>query len=167
MDRLALRAQNEKRKACGLAEIGGQGLQSTLQRGWYYGAGDFKEELLDVAGRSIKKLVSSPFGQKSYRGAEVRDHGEREAEAVLNAGLSVFGLTPAGLAASRKGAPEKALIAREIRRRTSVPLSWITGRLQMGTTANIRRACQLLEPKLKSDRSLRKLESKFMRELPA
>ena len=53
--RIEDRMKREAAAKCGLAEIGGQGLQSTLQRGWYYGPETFREWLLEKAGELLGK----------------------------------------------------------------------------------------------------------------
>ena len=166
VSRLEERTLNEKRKECGLAEIDGQGLQSTLRRGWCYGTSDFKEHLLEVADTALKKLRDSPFGQQNYRGADTADHDEKEAKTLLDSGLAALGIKQKDLEKMPKGAPEKALVAREIRKRTSVPLAWITNELRMGTTANVRQACTALDARLKKSPPLRKSEKRLLSKIP-
>jgi len=77
VERLAERALGEKRDECGLAQIEGQSLQSTLRRGWCYGTDAFKERLLRVAEAALEKKAGSGKAAANYRGQEIRDHGTR------------------------------------------------------------------------------------------
>ena len=83
VDRLAVRALSEKARDCGLSEIAGQGLQSSLWRGWCYGSPTFKERLLEIAEDLLNRRSSPRRGGKNYSEAEVCDHAERMAEEQL------------------------------------------------------------------------------------
>ncbi len=141
--RLAERAAREGAEECGLAEVEGQGLQSTLRRGWVYGGAGFKEKVLELADAVLRRRSRSPGG--SYSGAEIADHGERRARAIVGAGLAEFGLAAGDLAGLPKGAWQKALVALKIRRETAVPLAWIADELAMGSTSNVSVSCAKME----------------------
>ncbi len=49
------------------------------------------------------------------------------------AGLKRLGWTGAMLAVRRKGDPRKVELAQELRRKTTMPMVWIAGRLCMGS----------------------------------
>ena len=58
---------------------------STLRRGWFFGSQEFREMLLKFA---AKKLAGRAKRKADgYQGAELRDHGKRRAERILQAGL--------------------------------------------------------------------------------
>ena len=83
VERVALRAQREKLEDCGLAEIEGQGLQSTLRRGWCYGSPTFKERMLAIAEDVLSRRSPKRDRSKNYRGADSNDYGMRRAEAII------------------------------------------------------------------------------------
>ncbi len=74
VERVAQRAQVEKLEECGLAEIAGQGLQSTLRRGWCYGSPTFKERMLAFAEDLLSRRSTKRDRSKIYRGAEANDY---------------------------------------------------------------------------------------------
>ena len=137
--RIEDRMKREAAAKCGLAEIGGQGLQSTLQRGWYYGPETFREWLLEKSGELLGKRSQL---RSNYHGDEIKAHGENEALTLLTAGLAAAGINAADLAALPKSHPVKVVIASQIRRQTAVPLAWIAQQLHMGTPSNVSHACR-------------------------
>lgn len=143
IERLEARAQEEVAAKCGLSLIEGQSLQSTLRRGWCYGSELFKERMLAIADGALMKRRRS--SRNNYHGEELRDHGKSRAEAIFKEGLKLFGLQEQALAALRKNALEKTVIAWKISRETSVPHAWIAGRLRMGNPANVSRAVRTVE----------------------
>ncbi len=92
--------------------------------GWYFGTEVFREELL--------KKLNLGGRRESFSGDAMRQHDEQEAERLVRAGLQCLHLSEDELAALRKGADEKALLAWLVRRHTSVPNAWIAERLKMG-----------------------------------
>ena len=161
VERVALRAQREEVERCGLAEIDGQGLQSTLRRGWCYGSPTFKERMLELAEDLLSRRSSRRKASKNYRGEEVNDHGERRANEVVRAGLEAFGLEDEDLESMKKSADEKALIASLIREGTTVRLEWITKKLKMGSVANVTRACVAIAERLPKERALRRSRNRI------
>ncbi len=153
--RLAERAAREGAEECGLAEIDGQGLQSTLRRGWVYGSASFKEKMLEAADAVLRGRSRAPGG--SYSGRDVADHGERRARAIVGAGLADFGLEACDLPGMAKGAEEKVLIALKVRRETSVRLAWIAAELSMGSPSNVSVCCAKMEVRLAGERRLRRV----------
>jgi len=167
VERLAQRALEEKRDECGFAQIEGQSLQSTLRRGWCYGTDAFKEAMLRLAEKDLRAKSGAARGNKNYRGQEIRDHSTRNAEQVLAAGLRAFRLTAEDLKSLPKAAPQKAVIAREIHARTSVPLAWIAERLHMGSTSNVSQASRRLAASPTTDPAVKKRERQFLSRLPS
>ncbi len=160
--RLARRAELEKAEECGLAEIAGQGLQSTLRRGWCYGSEAFKERMLEKAEELLQRRSSPSKKSKNYAGEEIRDHGVRRAERIARCGLEVFGLGEEDLPNIPKDADEKALTALLIRGETTVPLAWIAERLGMGSTSTVTRASIAIGERLKKDRALKSARKKII-----
>ena len=119
-------------ESCGKGNVEGQGLQSTLQRGWYWGSEEFKERLL----RRLKKIPTK--SNRGYRyGAQAQDHSEKRAEALLSEGLRHHGLNKEKLAELRGSHPIKAELAWILFSRTSVNQAWMAKRLGISNAANV------------------------------
>ena len=161
VERLAIRAHREKRDECGLAEIDGQGLQSTLRRGWCYGSATFKEKMLGFAEDLLELRSTKRDNSRNYRGAEAKDHSIHRAEEIIRSGLEAFGITNSDLPELKKSAEEKALLASIVRTETAVPIAWIAERLQMGTAANVTRASKVIEEQLNGDRKLKRIRKQL------
>ena len=95
-----------------------------IRRGWCFGTVRFKRKLL--------LRVSARAGRHHY-GAEIQEAAEARAEALVNDALKALGWKQGELAARPKGDRQKVQIARRLRKQSSVTLSWIAQRLQMGT----------------------------------
>jgi REP element-mobilizing transposase RayT len=95
-----------------------------VERGWCLGGEAFREELL--------KQVSTPAGP-SHFGEAVQEAVEVRAERIVVEGLKRLRWNEADLLARRKGEPGKVTLARELRSQTTMPLSWISERLGMGS----------------------------------
>jgi hypothetical protein len=78
-------------------------------------------------------------------GEEIRMHDEREAEKLLQQGLSEFGIREDDLLTLKKGDDRKKVIAWCIRKRTGVRVEWITHRLKMGVSSNFSRYIREVE----------------------
>ena len=173
VERVALRALREKREECGLAEIEGQGLQSTLRRGWCYGSATFKEKMLglaeDLLSRHSARGDRGDRGDRggNYRGAEMRDYGKGRAEVIIAAGMNALGLDEGMLGEMKKGAYEKLLIAAIVREETEVKARWLAGRLQMGSVANVSRASREIARSLRGDRKLSRLRKEIYAKIPS
>lgn len=107
-------------------------LQSTLQRGWFFGAEEFREQML----KKLKALKGSEAGRhrrrSGYTGEQARDHGEWMAKRILEIGLDEAELSREDLADLAKGDWRKRVIGRAIRSRTVVAAGWIAEHLLMG-----------------------------------
>jgi putative transposase len=124
-------------KQSGLIKIEEQTLHSTLRRGWYFGTETYRERALQYIEvlKKTKKVKLSP--QSGYSGPDNKDHGVKMAEAIVEAGLMHYGLQDENLGQLRKEDVRKVVIATLIRERTTVRLSWIAARLQMGVTSRV------------------------------
>ena len=162
VERVALRAQRERLGECGLAEIEGQGLGSTLRRGWCYGSPSFKERMLEIAEGLLSRRSPKRDRNKNYRGADSNDYGIRRAEAIVTAGLAEFDLDEEDLGEMKKSAEEKSLIAAIVRAETSVKASWVAERLHMGSVANVTRASRAIGGRLAGDRRLRRIRREIL-----
>jgi len=99
----------------GVVDREGQSLQSTLRRGWYWGAQNFREQLLERFGREAKTKrnrddKSSPM---------MREFGVREAEAIIEEAVKHFGAEEEWKE-SRRGDKRKAAVAWAICQRTNL-----------------------------------------------
>jgi REP element-mobilizing transposase RayT len=162
VERVVLRAQRGKLEECGLAEIEGQGLQSTLRRGWCYGSPTFKEQMLAVAEDLLSRRSPKRDRSKNYRGADSSDYGIKRAEAIIDSGLAAFDLDQEKLGEMKKSADEKSLIAAIVRKETTVKASWVAEKLQMGSVANVTRASKAIAHRLAGDRRLQRIQKKIL-----
>ncbi|MDQ3116376.1 MAG: hypothetical protein M3Q86_07170 [Verrucomicrobiota bacterium] len=111
-------------------------LRSSLERGWYFGTEAFREQILGKAREAIGKKSEA---KQNYHGAEMHDHGEREARRIIAQRLLEAGLRSLDLGTLAKGDSRKVRIAMEVRSRTRVPLSFVARELSMGTPMNVSR----------------------------
>lgn len=107
-------------------------LQSTLRRGWYFGAEDFREKLLKRLNKLKGKGGIAHDRRSGYTGSQARDHGEAEAKRIIKRGLSLAGVRNNELEGMRKNDWRKRAIGRAVRRSTIMPVRWIAEVLEMG-----------------------------------
>ncbi len=106
-----------------------------LRRGWFLGSEAVRQSLLE-------RVATSATNQHS--GSERRESEVARAERLLDEELQRLGWTAHDLEKRRKGDPGKVQIARRLRHETTVSLSWIASRLQMGAwthVSNLLRGC--------------------------
>jgi putative transposase len=156
---LEQRARLEKAEEAGLSEIEGQSLQSTLRRGWYFGSQAFGERLREVAGNTLESKRANP----SYRGKEMKEHGEARAQEILARGLEAVDLHADQLSALPKSDWRKSLIALAIKRETPVKLKWISENLSMGATAGVSRYTAAMAGRVRKERKMKRLYKKLAR----
>ncbi len=124
-----------------------------IRRGWCLGEETFKQELL---GRMQENLGPEHFGPERREGAECR------AEAVVEEELKRRGWGRRELERRAKGDAEKLTVAERLRAETTVPVSWIAARLNMGTPGYLndllyrRRKSSVVKTVKKKNRPLRK-----------
>ncbi len=99
-----------------------------MLRGWCLGSEAFRKELL--------AQMSERRGAEHY-GAEIRESAEEKAQRVVQEELKKLGWQEADLIRRRKGDPAKVGIALRLRQETTMTLSWIAQRLQMGTKTHL------------------------------
>jgi putative transposase len=99
-----------------------------LKRGWYFGDKEFREELLS---QMHEKRGAEHFGE------EVRESAEVQAERLVRQELKKLGWQEKELSLRRKGDVAKLRIAKLLREKTTMTLSWIAERLQMGTKTHL------------------------------
>ena len=85
-----------------------------MRRGWAFGSGAFRRELLEA--------VEKPQGSSHY-GAELNESNEAKARRIIEE--EIRGLKFPDLNNLRKGAEEKVRIAARLRAKPAVPLKWV------------------------------------------
>jgi REP element-mobilizing transposase RayT len=95
-----------------------------VERGWYLGDEQFRQELL--------AQVSTAPGA-SHFGEAVQEAAAAQAERLVVTGLKRMGWDEAMLKQKRKGDRGKVALAKALRTGTTMPLTWIAGRLHMGS----------------------------------
>ena len=115
----------------------GRTLQSTLRRGWWFGAEEFREKMLARLAKAKGAGGRGHRRESGYTGEQAREHGEAMAVKLLAVGLRAAGLREADLAALPKSDWRKRVIGRLIRRHTTVPLGWVAERLAMGVPTRV------------------------------
>ena len=99
-----------------------------LRRGWFVGREEFRQELLDAAGKHL--------GSNNY-GSERRETDQQKAERIVLERLASLHWQESDLAARAKSDPVKVELARRLRRETTMSLKWIAQRVHMGTWTNV------------------------------
>ncbi len=99
-----------------------------LVRGWCLGSEAFRAELLSQ--------VSEQSGA-GHSGEEIRESAEAKAERLVLEELKKLRWGQEELGSRRKGDEEKVRIALRLRKETTMTLSWIAQRLEMGTKTHL------------------------------
>lgn len=125
---------------------------SSLQRGWFFGSQEFKEELLKRLKGAMPKR--KPGGRIA---AIVRkDHGEKRGCEVIRAGLEVFGISANDLMAIAKGDWRKGILAEMVQRETTMTLDWIGEKLVMGDRSSCCRIIRRSREEMKRQKEWQK-----------
>jgi len=135
VERLDRRASQEARESCGVPERlpEADGRTSHLRQGWYWGSQAFAERMLAVGEAVLKRKRH----RSSHSTGESRAHGEQEARRLLTEGLKAAALELQELGPLKGSDARKVAIARVIRQRTTVSMSWLAERLAMRSAANV------------------------------
>jgi len=136
--RLEARMNAEATDNCGLSELEGQTLQSTLRKGWYWGGVTFNKALLD-------RLDQVKGGRlpvaKDFRGSgQAKDHAVRDAEAILAEAVMHFGMEGdrrEDFASLPRGDLRRVAVAWALTRKTSLRQSWVAERLSLRSAGNV------------------------------
>lgn len=100
-----------------------EGLQNTLQRGWYWGSQGFREKML--------KLVKRALSNRNYRTSALgREKDRREAEFWFEKTSEHLGLGENSLTAAPR--PARLAAAWVLHHRTNQPQHWIADQLITG-----------------------------------
>lgn len=106
-----------------------------IRRGWYLGGAELRQRML--------RLMDAPLrqGRKNSHSGEVRrEHGEEQADRLLQAALPVAGLDQSQLEARPKGSAEKQVLAWWLCQHTTVRRRWLSERLGMGDESRVTQA---------------------------
>lgn len=145
----------KKSREAGTSMQDGQSLQSTLRRGWYFGAEEFREKLLAKLGSGANEMGERK--RKGYGGEQTRDHGIAEAERIIDQAASDLGIDRNEWPRMRKGDWRKGLVAGMIRRRALVDNGWLAERLHMGARNAVSRTIGMAKRYVESDRKARRM----------
>jgi len=128
-------------------------IDTQIKRGWFIGAGEFREEL--------QELLNGRTDNDSYRGSQRRDHGIAEAERLLAAGIAELGWSESDMLEARSVQIEKQALAWLIKSRTAVTGKWLAERLHMGHPVNASRALGLF--RRNASKEVRALRSRMLK----
>lgn len=132
--------------------------EAALRRGWYLGAESFRDRLLELAAKTIKRVR-----RESVNGPVPREHDEREAERLAQQALKALGLPDkkSELRKLKAGDERKALVAHLLRERCVVGARWIAQRLGMGHAGGVGRTVKRVMQDSKQRRAYEKLITMF------
>lgn len=99
-----------------------------VKRGWCLGSEEFRKELL---------AQMSGQARAEHSGPEIRESAGQKAEGIVMDELKKLGWREAELAQRRKGDAEKVRMALRLRNETTMTLTWIAHKLQMGTKTHL------------------------------
>jgi REP element-mobilizing transposase RayT len=99
-----------------------------VERGWYVGSEEFREELLASA--------SGRLGASHY-GAERREEQEAKASRLLREEMARLGWDAAALRQAGKGDERKVRMAARLRKETTMSLKWVAQHLAMGSWTHV------------------------------
>lgn len=119
-------ASGRRRFAAAMEERRGKdkpGEWKTVRRGWFFGAKQLKEQLLEQMGGEMGA---------HHSGEEKQETDEQKAEGLVREELRRRGWTEADLGKRRKTDAGKVKVAARLRGETAMTQDWIAGRLQMG-----------------------------------
>ena len=126
--------RSESEESLGMALPENQSLQSTLERGWYWGSELFRENVLDRFGEVIEgKITSRNEGMSQL----TRDHGEKRAADILEAAKKHFGMTDEELRTTVRGDQRRAALASVLASKTTLDQKRIAELLKMKSAGNV------------------------------
>ena len=134
---------------------------SSLQRGWFFGSQEFKEDLLE----RLKGILAKrkPGGGME---AEVRkDHGEKRGRDLIRAGLEVFGISAKDRKTAAKSDWRKGILAEMVQRETTMTLNWISEKLVMGDRSSCSRIIRRTREGMKGQKEWREWQRKIKKSI--
>jgi hypothetical protein len=130
-DALGREAFRERSELQRHADAGAEAICAPWRTGWFVGGDAFRDRLL----AHLQASGPGPTGGPVWRASV-----EQQAERVIARELASRGWSESDLSRRLKTDPDKVFIAREIRKETTLPLTWIASRLQMGSRNTLRNA---------------------------
>jgi putative transposase len=121
-----------------------------VRRGWFFGSQEFGEEIQKRYSDLLR--AKNKRREDGYTGGELRDHGERYAKALVEAGLEYFGMEAQELSGTKYNDWRKGVIAERIQAQTTMKLDWIRGELHMGGRSNCARTIRQIRAELPANR---------------
>ena len=110
-----------------------------VRRGWVLGSEALRDRVLDWMERK-----QAGQRRKLRREQSDTDHGQRQAERLIQEMLGALGMAEEEVLCARKGDWRKRVIAQRVRQHTSVSLGWLAGRLRMGSEGHVSRVASSL-----------------------
>jgi len=143
----------------------GQSLQSTLKRGWYFGAQEFRDKMLNYLekGKLKRKMGEECKTRNRYTSGELKDYDKRMAETIVRKGLKLMKVKPEALQKMPKNAATKALLAHVLCEQTSVSQKWITKTLHMGSSPYVSKLAKEMKLRVKNDKKWANLKKDIIR----
>ncbi len=163
IERLERRVLKEGAERAGVVDeetMPGVSLQATLRRGWFFGSEAFKQRMLsmlDDEGGGAKKAMAN-----GYHGEQMRDHGEAQAQRILQGGCMALGVDLETLILRKANDGEKVALAELISSQTSVPLDWIREHLGMRGRSHCSRLISAQRRRLREDPALLKKRARLL-----
>lgn len=127
LHQIALEEGNQAGKGGGPQES----LQSTLQRGWYWGSQQFREECL-------KLVEDRKSDHVNYRSSPLAaDQKQKTAQNIIEDGLRISGIARENLKDLKGSHPVKVAIAVALKQQTTLGNPWIAEQLSMKSAGNV------------------------------
>jgi len=133
MDQRAEEEQDVKKRKELLEE------RKNLHKGWLLGGTDFRDRMLDLIDHG--GLVQTD----NWRGEQRKEHGQREAERLIQKGIEELSVTEEEILQSKSMRQEKQAIVWLVKRNTTVTGVWLANRLQLGHRVNCSRALRVFD----------------------
>jgi putative transposase len=146
VERLAERARLEEVADCGWTTKEGQSLNSTLNRGWYWGSPAFRPQLLERATKTLHQIRR----RSRWSSRLAKYQAEARAADIVELGLRIFRLTDAELRVNRVNQGYRVALAWALTRGTTLDQRWIAERLNLRSAANVSQQTRRFELALES-----------------
>ena len=99
--------------------------------------------------------------ENGFQGEQLRGHGEKAAQEMIEQGLAILELAREDLTKMRKLDIKKAMLVRLLRKQTSMPLECIAKEFTVGVRSSVSRADHNLTNELKENKKLQKIWRKI------
>jgi putative transposase len=113
----------------------GQGQQSTLSRGWYWGSQEFREKLEEIFRRGNEK--NREPAKSGNQQTSTPKHGLDEALRLISEGMKALEISDKEIRQTKGSFAPKVVIATAVHQKTTASQSWIAGKLSMKSAINV------------------------------